>query len=207
MATMNLPSFRNSAMDGYCMRKVDLDNGQRKLKIQGEIQGGGSDKMEVENGTACRIFTGALLPDNADIVIIQENTDRGIEEVEIKNYSTNDKSNIREVGAQMKVGDVALAKGHKINPASIGFLASFGIKDVAVYGLPRVTVITTGNELKDLDESLLPGEIYESNSFSLLSALIPVALGKEYYHGSWYRMPLRNVHMISLHGSMHSGQK
>jgi len=170
-ATFDLPSFRNSAMDGYAMLRTDLEQGIRKFKVAGEIQAGRSETIILQNAETYRIFTGAVLPKNADMVVIQEKTDLGESEVEVTSYNSRDKSNVRDIGEQIKKSETALPAGHVINPASVGLLASFGIGRVLVYSLPKIGVITTGNELKKLDEELSQGEIFESNSYSLKSAL------------------------------------
>ena len=171
MAPMDMPSFRNSAMDGYAMLKSDLDAGLRRFMVAGEIQAGSTESHRISSGEAYRIFTGALLPENADLVIIQENTNRGEEEVEVKLYENNEKENVREIGEQTRRGELLLGAGHEINPASVGLLASFGISSVMVIRQPRIGILTTGNELRQFGQDLRPGEIYESNSYSLKAAL------------------------------------
>lgn len=170
-ASIDIPSFRNSAMDGYSVLRSDLETGMRTFKIMGEIQAGRAEKVVLKSGEAYRIFTGAVCPENSDMVVIQEKAKRTGDVVEFIGVSHDGKSNIREIGEQIKKGEIALKAGHVINPASIGLLASFGISEVPVYRKPRISVITTGNELKKAGEDLLHGEIYESNSYSLKAAL------------------------------------
>lgn len=176
LAPMSMPSFRNSAMDGYALMRKDLDQGLRKFSVVGEIQAGSVDETLLHSGEAYRIFTGALLPENADVVIMQENTNRGETEVEINVYESQSGSNIREIGEQTRSGDVLLEKGHVINPASVGLLASFGISGLSAIRKPRVGILTTGNELKHFGQELKAGEIYESNSFSLRAALQQIGI-------------------------------
>ncbi len=171
LATMDLPSFRNSAMDGYAVLREDLEKGMRRLEIVGETQAGKTESKNLQSGTAIRVFTGAVVPDNSDMVVIQEKTEENDGWLIILSYSSEEGNNIREIGEQIEEGEPALKTGHKINPASVGLFASFGISEVSVYRIPKVGVITTGNELKKLGENLDLGEIYESNSFSLKSAL------------------------------------
>lgn len=165
------PSFRNSAMDGYAMLRSDLDSGLRTFKVAGEIQAGKSEVIRINQGETWRIFTGAVAPENCDMVVIQEKTDRGSAEVEVKQYDQGDGSNIREVGEQLKKGETALSAGHRINPASIGLLRSLGVSEVVVHRLPRIAVVTTGNELKEPGEELGLGEIFETNSITLKAAM------------------------------------
>lgn len=171
ISPVDLPGFRHSAMDGYAMQRRDLGSGIRKFRIQQEVQAGHTNPMTVESGHAVRIFTGAVVPDNADIVIIQEKTELQKDVVLVTEYSGNEKSNIREKGEQIKKGEIALKSGHQINPATVGFLSSMGITDVRVYRRPRISVLITGNELRIPGEPLELGEIYESNSNMLQAAL------------------------------------
>lgn len=170
-AAMDIPSFRNSAMDGYSVLRSDLENGLRTFEVKGEIQAGKTEKIVLKSGEAYRIFTGAVCPENSNMVVIQEKAKRIDDIVEFTGVTPDDKSNIREVGEQIRKDEVALKACHVINPASIGLLASFGISEVPVYRKPRISVITTGNELRKAGEDLLHGEIYESNSYSLKAAL------------------------------------
>ncbi len=161
------PSFTNSAMDGYA---VSSNEERLKFKVIGEIKAGDSILYTLNPGEAVRVFTGAQIPDSADSIIIQEN-------VEIENGYINviepykNGAFIRNVGSMMKKGDIALKKGTLLNAASIGFLASMGLCKVSVCQNPRISIITTGDEIVKPGNELKPGQIYESNSYSLAASL------------------------------------
>lgn len=177
-APANLPGFTNSAMDGYAMMRSDLDGGLRKFRVSGEIQAGATVKQALKQGEAFRIYTGAPLPTGADVVVIQENTDRAMDVVTVTAYTAGGNSNVRQAGEELAKGGLALPSGHRLNPASVGFLASMGCTEVCVRRLPRIALITTGNELKKPGEKITGGEIYESNSFSLKAALSAFGIGQ-----------------------------
>ena len=168
---IDLPGFRQSAMDGFAMIREDLENGIREFNVTHEVQAGPTSSIPLKNGEAVRIFTGAKVPDDADVVIIQEKTEYTEQKLKILEYSSNQKSNIRRIGEQIEKGSVALAKGHLVNPSAIGFMASMGLQKVDVVRKPSIAMITTGNELKRAGSDLQPGEIYESNSLMMSSVL------------------------------------
>ncbi len=165
-SAITMPPFRQSAMDGYALH---LHNSLTYIII-GEIQAGASEKKELKPGEAVRIFTGAAVPDSANAVIMQEKTTTNGTTLHLTE-TIKPEANIRPIGEQIKQGDLALQKGHKITPASIGFLASLGVTNVSVFVKPKVAVVATGNELIKPGEPLAYGKIYESNSVMLESAL------------------------------------
>lgn len=166
---INQPEFDNSSMDGYAVASTN-DLEQKKFEIIGEIKAGGSANFNLKPGQAVRIFTGAAMPDGADSIVIQEK----VEAKEGYIYLTEPYKKgvfIRTAGSMMKKGELALQKGFVLNPASIGFLASMGIFKVKVYKNPEVSILTTGDEIVKPGMVLKPGQIYESNSFSLAASL------------------------------------
>ncbi|MCB0803109.1 MAG: molybdopterin molybdotransferase MoeA [Flavobacteriales bacterium] len=168
LAPISLPPFEQSAMDGYAIAQ---DNDKTiRFKLIGETKAGDESNSELKAGEAIRIFTGAMVPKGATAVIMQEHTKVAKHEVQIL-QDIKARGNIRPIGEQIKAGDLALPKGTVLNPASIGFLASLGIKHVKVFSKPRVGLIVTGNELVEAGQKLKPGQIYESNSLMLLAAL------------------------------------
>jgi len=171
ISPIDLPGFRQSAMDGFALKRADLENGIREFKIISEIQAGPAEDVELNSGETARIFTGAKVPDLADIVVIQEKTEYTDHVLKILEYSSNDKANLRSIGEQIKKGSVALVKGHEVNPSSIGFMYSMGLEHIDVIRKPKIAMITTGNELKKTGTNLLSGEIYESNSATMFAAL------------------------------------
>ncbi len=163
---INMPPFRQSAMDGYA---VNLDQ-VNAYRLIGEIKAGDPADMMIEKGEAVRIFTGAAVPDSANTIVIQEHIERQDNIVKpLRPIELN--MNIRPMGEQVNKGDLALPKGTVINPAAIGFLASLGIQKVEVYKKPSVSLVITGNELQAPGEPLQHGKIYESNAVMLKKAL------------------------------------
>jgi len=167
-ATVDIPAFPQSAMDGYAFAFDDL---QKELVIDGEMAAGSSSSIEVTTGKAIRIFTGAPVPAGADTVVMQEKvkTENGILVIEDDKLQRN--SNVRPVGSEIKTGELALPKGSLLTAAAIGFLAGIGITEVEVIPDPVISIILTGNELQEPGKALAYGQVYESNSFSLTAAL------------------------------------
>lgn len=162
-----LPSFNQSAMDGYALR---LHN-KYKYELIGEIKAGDNNKIRIKRGQAVRIFTGAAVPADADCVVIQEIVKEENNCIIIDDCVLKKNDNIRLIGSHIQKGEIALKKGTVLNPAAIGFLASLGIKHIKVYKNPVVSIIATGNELQKGGKPLTSGKIYESNSFALTAAL------------------------------------
>ncbi|WP_264559442.1 gephyrin-like molybdotransferase Glp [Flavobacterium sp. N2270] len=167
VSTINMPPFRQSAMDGFALNIHD----SLVYNLIGEIKAGDSHKMELKPGEAIKIFTGAAVPDSANAVIQVEKTSLNGNRLEL-NETINLNTNIRPIGEQIKTNEVALIKGTKLNAASIGFLAGLGITTVTVYKKPSIGILVTGNELVKPGNNLEYGKIYESNSIMLQAALI-----------------------------------
>lgn len=163
---INMPPFRQSAMDGYAL---NLHN-DLSYKLIGEVKAGDSHKPELKPGESIRIFTGAAVPDSANAVMMQEKVDVNGDVITITNH-IEPELNIRPLGEQVKTGDIALKKGTKLTPAAIGYLLSLGITEVSVFKKPNIAIVTTGNELIEPGQELPHGKIFESNSKMLLSAL------------------------------------
>lgn len=166
ISPIHMPPFRQSSMDGYAFIHSDITS----YKIVGEIPAGSAQNICLKTGEAVRIFTGARIPDNADTVVIQEHVERTNDRILIKKKPVKD-SNIRALGAQIKVNEIALKKGTLLNEASIGFLACLGVSTVTVHKKPIVSILITGNELEALGNDLEEGKVYESNSITLKLAL------------------------------------
>ena len=166
-APIDLPSFRLSSMDGYalCLHQSN------SYSIVDEIKAGDATNPSLKIGECVRIFTGAVVPDNADAVIMQEKTIRKQDTLTIET-PVNKGQNIRLVGSQVKKEDFPLEKGQLLQASGLAFLKSLGIEEVEVVRLPKVTIIITGNELIPSSEKLTRGKIYESNSILLQAALI-----------------------------------
>lgn len=166
VATQNLPRFRQSAMDGYA-----VSHHSNKYVVKTISKAGDTAVVHLDRGEACRIFTGALVPDNADTVVIQEDTSLIDDELTV-HRSVKRGSNIREIGEHVKAGETILPQYHRITPAGIGMLVECGITKVRVFQKPSIAVLVTGNEFLDPSDPIQPGKIYDSNSIMLHSALI-----------------------------------
>ena len=177
ISPINMPPFRQSAMDGYAINLHDSHN----YALIGEVKAGDGHQLHLKPGDAVRIFTGAAVPDSANAVVMQEKTS-------IKdNALTIDSSvvvneNIRPLGEQVLEGQVALKKGAKLNPAAIAYLATLGITQIKVYQKPTIAIIVTGNELAEAGENLQHGQIYESNAIMLRVALKQLGYDKISFH-------------------------
>ncbi|WP_299098266.1 gephyrin-like molybdotransferase Glp [uncultured Winogradskyella sp.] len=163
---INMPPFRQSAMDGYAIQFSK----EETYTVVDESKAGDSTNYVLKPTEAVRIFTGALVPDNADTVIMQEHVERLEASIHIKKMPSKF-ANIRKTGEQIKIGDLALKKRTKLNEAAIGFLACLGITTVSVCKTPSVAILVTGNELQQPGTDLEIGKIYESNSVMLKAAL------------------------------------
>lgn len=169
-ATEDIPSFNQSAMDGYAFCFSEWKN-NNTLNINGEVQAGSVKNIIAEKNQAVRIFTGAAIPENTDTVVMQEKVTATNNLLTIHDELLKPGSNVRLKGSEIKKGALVLIKGSKLSPAAIGFLASIGIKEVSVYPFPKIKIVITGNELIQPGETLQHGQVYESNSFTLKAAL------------------------------------
>jgi molybdopterin molybdotransferase len=185
-ATHPLPSFDNSAMDGYAVRSSDVARaaaGQPvTLPVVGEVVAGDTGAYAVTPGTALRITTGARLPTGADAVVPVEWTDGGTAKVEVRQAAAPGHA-IRRSGEDLRAGEQVLAAGTKIGPVQLGLLAAAGCASVRVRPRPRVAVLSTGNELTEPGSPLEPGRIWDSNSF-MLTAAARQAGALAYRHGA-----------------------
>ncbi len=168
-APWSSPRFDNSAMDGYALRYADVEDVPATLEIAGEASAGNPADEVLSEGQAIRISTGAALPSGADTVIRQERCrtgDDGTVTVE-KLPSSGRGANIRRAGVYLDADQPALEVGTRLGGAEIGLLASFGQSVVTTFAPPRVAIISTGDELVELDDDPGPGQIVNSNSYML----------------------------------------
>ena len=168
-----LPPFDNSAMDGYAVRSADLAAASADspvtLPVEGEVPAGETRPTEVRAGTCVRIMTGALMPGGADAVVPVEQTDGGTRQVQIR-LAARPGDSVRRAGGDAQAGDLLLAEGAQLGAPQLGLLAAAGHGSVLAVPRPRLTVISTGSELAEPGEPLVPGQIWESNSFMLAAA-------------------------------------
>ena len=181
-ATVTMPPWSNSSMDGYAVRSADITpvmSGEPvKLRVVASIEAGQFAPRRLKRGEAMRIMTGAPVPEGADSVIRKEHTDGGSAKVEIREASDVWK-NIRPAGEDYHAGDLLAKRGAPVRPALIGVLASSGVSAVKTFKRPRVAIISSGNELVDIDdfdEVVAQRRIVSSNSYTL-DALTRVAGG------------------------------
>lgn len=172
-AAVALPPFDNSSMDGYAVRAADVAGASQEspatLRVEGEIAAGDTGDYRLAPGTAIRIMTGARLPADADAVVPVEWTDDGTAEVAI--YRPAAKGNaIRYVGGDATAGETLLTAGTRLRPMQIAVAASAGRKAVSVRPRPRVVVLSTGDELTEPGTPLVPGRIWDSNSYMIAAA-------------------------------------
>ncbi len=172
-AKEDLPLFSNSAMDGFALRSKDTNSVPVDLKIKGCIKAGDSPGIKVGEGEAVKIMTGAHIPEGADAVVMVEDTEEKGRKVLIKK-SIKKGENVRPKGEEIKKGHIGLKKGTRLNPGSLGFLASMGWEKVKVFGKPKVSILITGSELVKPGLKLMPGKKWESNSVVLNSVLAEV---------------------------------
>jgi molybdopterin molybdotransferase len=165
-----LPSFDNSAMDGYAVYAADVAGASQDspvtLPVAGEIPAGDTRTLTLEPGTCRRIMTGALLPGGADAVVPVEWTDGNIRIVEIYQPAGAGHA-IRRQGDDVAEGEVLLKPGARLGPAQLAILAASGHGAPLARPRPRVAVIATGNELIEPGVPLQPGQIWDSNSYML----------------------------------------
>ncbi|HEX8857821.1 MAG TPA: gephyrin-like molybdotransferase Glp [Actinomycetes bacterium] len=168
----DLPPFANSAMDGFALRSEDVrgaDQGSPvDLRVVGEVFAGSATLPKVEPGTAVRIMTGGPLPPGADAVVPLERTETSGETVRVQ-LAPPERGFVREAGEDVRAGAVVLERGRPVDPATVGMLASVGCHQVPVHPKPRVSVVSTGDELVDPAEPLGPGQIRDSNSWLLVA--------------------------------------
>jgi molybdopterin molybdotransferase len=173
-AVRDVPPFTNSAMDGYALRASDIAPATRErpveLRLLGEVRAGAAAGLAVEQGSAIRIMTGAMLPQGADAVVRIEDTAEADGQVQIR-IPVGTGVNIRAAGTDVAEGSVVATPGRLITPGLIGVLASAGRNTVRCVRQPRVLVLSTGDELRNAGESLGPGQITNTNRYSLLAAL------------------------------------
>lgn len=171
------PPWDNSSMDGYAVRSADVGAATEVnpvvLPVLETVRAGQRPSRPLSPNSAIRVMTGAPIPAGADSVIRVEDTDGGVEQVAVRDARDAGR-NVRPRGEDLKVGELAVARGVTLGPAQIGVLASVGAATIAVHRVPRVAILASGDELVDVDrfDEVLRGDrIVSSNSYSLTAAV------------------------------------
>jgi len=171
VAPLDVPSHTNSAMDGYAVRAVDLPaEGVREFRVPGTSWAGRPWLVPIEAGQAVQIMTGAMMPEGADTVVMQEQVERNGDRVRIGSGHRCGQ-NVRAAGEDVAAGQQVFTAGKRLSAADIGVLASLGLAEVAVLRKLKVTFFSTGDELRSVGEALGPGEIHDSNRYTLYGLL------------------------------------
>ena len=167
VSPVNVPSHRNSAMDGWAVRGADLAaEGETTLAEIGASFAGRPFAGRVGAGQCVRIMTGGVVPEGADTVVMQERAKADGPRVTLA-AGQRTGQNVRQAGEDLKAGAVALARGRILRPAELGLIASLGFGEVAVHRPLRVAFFSTGDELKGVGSVLAEGEIYDSNRYTI----------------------------------------
>lgn len=173
LSPINMPPFRQSSMDGYAF----IFSEEKEYTLIGEVQAGFSKNIALKKREIVRIFTGARVPNQADTVVMQENCSAEKSTITL-NELPKKGANVRPLGEQLKKDEVALTKGTFLNEAAIGFLTGLGIEKIKVFNTPKVSILITGNELKQPGTNIKEGEVYDSNSITLKLALQKLGIKK-----------------------------
>jgi len=175
-APFDLPPFANSAMDGYALRHADVaGQPDAALAVVGTAFAGQPYPGKVDAGQCVRIFTGAVLPEGADSVLMQEDARRENDQIRLARIPAL-AANVRPAGDEIRAGGRLLALGRRLNAADLGLLASAGLAEVTVTRQLRVAFFSTGDELRPLGETLGPGQIHDSNRYTLHALLADPAI-------------------------------
>jgi len=175
-----IPPWANSSMDGYAVRAEDTRAGVT-LSVVGRVEAGALPSRAIARGEAMRIFTGAPLPPGADSVVPQEDVEATNGRVTLSGVVER-AAYVRPAGEDVRVGDRVLEPGIRLSAAEVGLLATLGHAQVTVYRRPRVAILSTGNELADLGTEPGPGQIPNTNTYSLMAQVVetggePISLG------------------------------
>ncbi len=159
-----------SAMDGYAVRAADVASAPVTLKVIGEVAAGKPLDHVLQAGEAARIFTGGVVPQGADAVVVQEQTTRDGDKVTMSKPTTPGK-NIRPRGLDFKEGEVLFAKGQRLSSRDLALIAAMNHPTAPVHRKPKVAIFATGDELVPPGSTPGPGQIIYSNGFALMALM------------------------------------
>jgi molybdopterin molybdotransferase len=180
VARRAIPPWPNSSMDGYAVRAEDTRRGAA-LAIVGRVEAGEVPARGVGQGEAMRIFTGAPLPEGADTVLPQEDVEATADSIALRGPTAR-AAYVRRRGEDVEVGARVLEPGTLLTAAEVGLLATLGYGQIRVFRRPRVAILSTGNELADLGTEPGPGQIPNTNTYTLMAQVLeaggdPINLG------------------------------
>jgi molybdopterin molybdotransferase len=167
MSQLNFPHWDNSAMDGYALRWDDITAGIVHLTVVSEIPAGVAPQRAILTGEAARIFTGAMLPEGADTIVMQEHVQQIDDQIRITKLPKCPGDFVRHRGAFAQPGTTLLTAGSRLTPAAIAVLAAAQYSTVTVYRKLKVAILSTGDELIPPEQALQPGQIVDSNQYAL----------------------------------------
>ena len=171
ISSINVPPYANSAMDGYAFNSSDLpSSGEKTVTMIGKSFAGIPFEGTAKPGECVRIMTGAPMANGTDAVIMQEQVQVDGDSITIQSGHCKNE-NVRHIGEDIKDGDTVLNIGQQLTPAELGVLASLGVAEVTVYKKLRVAFFSTGDELRNVDENLEEGQIYDSNRYTIFGML------------------------------------
>jgi molybdopterin molybdotransferase len=165
-SNLDFPHWDNSAMDGYAVRFADVQAAPVTLTIVAEIPAGLIPKVTLQPGQAARILTGSMMPEGANTVVMQENTDRDGDQITILE-SPKPQQFVRKQGVYSQAGQPLLLPGIPLNAAEIAILAAAQCVEVPVFRRVKVAILSTGSELVEPHQPLQPGQIVDSNQYAL----------------------------------------
>jgi molybdopterin molybdotransferase len=173
VSPLAVPAHDNSAMDGYAIRFADLVPDRETVLVRvGEAFAGKPSGVPIGPGECVRIFTGGVMPEGADSVVMQERASEQAGRVRVAAGAiTKAGQNRRFAGEDLKAGQIVFATGQLVRPAEVGMMASLGIGEVSVYRKLRVAFFSTGDELRSIGTPLAEGEVYDSNRYTIYAML------------------------------------
>ncbi|MGI9401728.1 MAG: molybdopterin molybdotransferase MoeA [Rhizobiaceae bacterium] len=177
-ATANVPSYDNSAVDGYAFNFADYEKLQGRFAVSDRIAAGSTDVSPLSPDSAVRIFTGAAIPAGADTVAMQEDCSPAIEVTNGKEQETvtipaglKSGANLRRAGEDLKKGEEMMGSGQILRPQELAAIASIGLPRIEVFSKLRIALISSGDEIKRPGTKLESGQVYDSNHYLLLGLL------------------------------------